>query len=173
MGEKNNVATRRDLELSNTKQQLWPIVDERTSTIRTNPAQYIIPQEKRKIFIGRIKNIRTPTGFGANLNNAFTRNDRVSRLKSHDFYNILRFHIPIAIRGLTTPSVREAIYRLSRLIRWISTKIINTNEFEVMRDESHVVITLLQMQIPISFFDGQQHLMIHLMIEVRMNTYAI
>jgi hypothetical protein len=67
-----------------------------------------------------IKNIRTPTGFGANLYNVFTGNDKVSGLKSHDFYNILRFHIPIVIRGLTTSSVREANYRLSWLVRWMS-----------------------------------------------------
>jgi len=122
VGEKNNVAARRDLELFNTKQQLWPIVDKITSTIRTNLAPYVILQEHRKIFIGRIKNIRTTIGFGANLYNAFTGKDKVSGLKSHDFYNILCFHIPIAIRGLTTPSVREAIYKLSRLVRWIFTK---------------------------------------------------
>jgi hypothetical protein len=57
VGEKDNVAARRDLELSNTKQQLWPIVDERIGTIRTNSAPYVIPQEHRKIFIRHIKNI--------------------------------------------------------------------------------------------------------------------
>jgi hypothetical protein len=87
----------------------------------------------------------------------FTGKDKVSGLKSHDFSNILRFHIPIAIRGLTTPSVREAIYKLSRLIRWISTKSINTNEIEVMKDKLCVVMTLLQMQFPTLLFDGEQH----------------
>jgi hypothetical protein len=108
--EKCNVAARRDLEISNTKQQLWHILDGRTNTIRTNSAPYIIPRDHRNIFIGRIKNIKTPIGFDINLYNTFTENNKVSGLKSHNFYNIFRFHYSIAIRGLTTSSIREAIY---------------------------------------------------------------
>lgn len=77
VGEKEGVVARRDLELSNTKQQLWPIVDGRTCTIRVNPTSYIIPQEHQNIFIELIKNIRTPTSFGTNFNNVFTGNDKV------------------------------------------------------------------------------------------------
>ena len=44
MGEQANIAARRDLEFSNTKQQLWPIVDGEVCTIKTNYILYIIPQ---------------------------------------------------------------------------------------------------------------------------------
>ena len=44
MGEQANIAARRDLEISNTKQQLWPIVDGEVCTIKTNHILYIIPQ---------------------------------------------------------------------------------------------------------------------------------
>jgi hypothetical protein len=37
-----------------------------------------------------------------------------------------------------------------------------------MKDESRVIMALLQMQFPTSFFDGQQHLMIHVVDEVTM-----
>jgi hypothetical protein len=37
-----------------------------------------------------------------------------------------------------------------------------------MKDESRVVIALLQRQLPTSLFDSQQHLMIYLVDEVRM-----
>ena len=167
VGEKDNVAARRGLEFSNTEQQLWSIVDRGICAIRTNSASYILPQEHRKIFIGRIKNIITFTSFGANPNNTFIKPDRVSRLKSHNFYIILRFYYPIEVRGLMTVSVREAICKLSRMVQWIFTKNINTNEIEIMKDESHVVMTLLLMQFPTSISDGQQHLMIHLVDEGR------
>lgn len=105
----------------------------------------------RKIFIECIKIIRLPTSFGVNLNNIIMENNTVSGLKSHDFYNISCIHILITIRGLMTPSVREAIYRLSRSVRWISTKSINTNGIQVMKDKFHVVMTLSQIQFSTSF----------------------
>ena len=98
----------------------------------------------------------------------FTGKDKVSWLKSYDFYNIFHFYIPIAIQDLTTLYVWEAIYRLSKLVRWISRKNINTNEIKVRKDKFFVIMTLLQMQFPTSFFDGQQYLMINFVDEVRL-----
>ena len=165
LGEKDNVAARRDLQLSNTKQTLW--VQNQASSGESSPAPYKLGSKAQvKEFFCRIKNIKTPTGFGAHLDNAFTEKDTYKGLKSHDFYNILRFHIPIAIQGMFDPNFSETICRLSRLVRWLSKKCIMKEEIEDMKQESYVVMTLLQMQMPTSFFDSQVHLLVHLVEDI-------
>jgi hypothetical protein len=165
LGEKDNIAARLDLQLSNTKQNLW--VQYQASSIESSLAPYKLgnkAQVKKKIH--RIKKIKAPTGFGAHLDNAFTEKDTYKGLKSHDFHNILQFHIPIAIQGMFDLNFSETICRLSRLIRWLSKKCIHKEEIESMKQESYVVMTLLQIQMPISFFDGQVHLLVHLVEDI-------
>ena len=76
-------------------------------------------------------------------------------LKSHDFYNILRYHLSISISGLLTPIVEHLIFRLSRYIRLIYMHKISQELIMKLKKEGLVVFTLQQMQMPTSFFDGQ------------------
>lgn len=78
----------------------------------------------------------------------------------------MQFQLPLAIRGKLSPGVCEAIYRLLRLVRWISLKDVDASKIEKMKQESYVVLSLLQMQFPTSFFDSQQHLIVHLVEEI-------
>ena len=138
-----------------------------TSSIESCLAPYKLENKHQvKEFFRRIKKIKTPTSFGAHLDNAFTEKDTYKGLKSHDFYNILRFHIPIGIQGIFDSNFSETICRLSRLIRWLSKKNIHKEEIESMKQESYVVMTLLQMQMPTSFFDGQVHILVHLVKDI-------
>ena len=165
IGDKDSVAARLDLEASNTKQELW--VQYQTTSIENSWAPYKLRKNDQvKEFFRRIKKIRTPSGFGSFLENAFNDNDRYSGLKSHDFYNMLRFHIPIAIQGMFHSGFMETISRLCRLVRWISQKTIIKDEIEAMKHESYVVMALLQMQMPTSFFDSQEHLLVHLVEDI-------
>ena len=67
----------------------------------------------------------------------------ISGLKSHDFYNILQFQLPLAIRCKLSVGVCEAIYRLSRLVRWMSSKAVDASKIEKVNQESYVVMCLL------------------------------
>ena len=60
----------------------------------------------------------------------------------------------------------ETVCRLSRFIRWLSKKCIYKEEIENMKQESYVVMALLQMQMPKSFFDGQVHILVHLVEDI-------
>ena len=81
----------------------------------------------------------------------------VSGLKSHDFYNILQFQLPLAIRGKLSLGVCEATYKLSWLVRWMSSKAVDASKIEKMKQESYVVMCLLQMQLLTFFFYSKQH----------------
>ena len=128
LGKKNNIAARLDLQLSNIKQDLW--VQYQASFMKSCLALYKLEnKEQVKEFFLRIKKIKTPTGFGAHLDNEYTEKKKTYKeLKSHDFYNILRFHIPIAIQGMFNSNFSEIICRLSTLIRWLSKKCIHKEE---------------------------------------------
>ena len=54
----------------------------------------------RKVFYKRMTSIRAPSYFGVVLGNAFMKDNKFYGLKSHDIYNIIRFHLLLAIRGL-------------------------------------------------------------------------
>jgi hypothetical protein len=122
-GVRNISKERSDLKDSNTKRELWERhLDERGRLVYSI-APYTIERRYRSVLYTRISSIRTPSHFGVVLANAFPKKDTFSGLKSHDFFNILRYQLPLAIRGLLSSEVgvgvSEAIFRLSRFMRYV------------------------------------------------------
>jgi hypothetical protein len=115
-----------------------------------------------------MNSIRAPSYFRAVLGNAFTKDNKFFGLRSHGFYNIICFHLPLAIRGLVSPQVQELVFRLSRYMRYVCMKNISAESIEKLEKEALVVACLLQIQFPSSFFDSQKHLLVHLAQEVRL-----
>jgi hypothetical protein len=74
--------------------------------------------------------------------------------------------LPIAIRGFVTEGVHQAMFRLARLFRWVCSKNVDVRDLDLMRIESAIVTSLLEMQLQTSFFDSQIHLISHLVEEV-------
>jgi hypothetical protein len=74
--------------------------------------------------------------------------------------------LPIAIHGFVTNGLRKAMFRLARLFRWVCSKNVDVRDLDLMRIESAIVMSLLEMQLPTSFFDSQIHLISHLVEEV-------
>jgi len=113
-----------------------------------------------------MQSLQTPTGFGATLKNSLSRKDRFSSLKSHDYINLICFMLPIAIRGFITEGVHQAMFRLARFFCWVCSKNVDVRDLDLRRIESAIVMILLEMQFPTSFFDNQIHLSSHLVEEV-------
>ncbi len=120
----------------------------------------------QNVFFHTMQSSRTPTGFGASLKSSLSRKDRFSSLKSHDYSNLIRFMLPIAIRGFVTEKVRQAVFKLVRLFRWVCSKNVDVRDLDLMKIEFAIVMSLLEMQLPTSFFDSQIHLISHLVEEV-------
>jgi hypothetical protein len=169
VGNKDTAKERDDLKLSNTKQLLWDRYENEKGKMVYPKALYIIHRSKdRSLFFKRMSSIRAPSHFGAVLANAFTKKkDRFFGLKSHDFYNTLHYHLPLAIWGLVSKGVEESIFRLSRFARYVCMREISPTMMENLEKEAAIVVVLLRMQFPSSFFDGQGHLLVHLPSELR------
>jgi hypothetical protein len=110
-----------------------------------------------------MQSLRTPTGFGATIKNSLSRKDIFSSLKSYDYSNLIHFMLPIAIRGFVTKGVHQAMFKLARLFCWVCSKNV---DLDFMKIKSTIVMNLLEMQLPTSFFDNQIHLIFHLIKEV-------
>ncbi|KAL3690612.1 hypothetical protein R1sor_016921 [Riccia sorocarpa] len=65
-----------------------------------------------------------------------------------------------------TQELREAIYDLSRLMRWVCSKEINVSEVPRMDIFAAETLCKLEKTLPPSFFDSQIHLLVHLVREI-------
>ena len=113
-----------------------------------------------------IKSFRTPTGHMHCLKGAFTHDNRLSGLKTHDWHKMLQYILPIAIKGCLTPEIRQVIYKISRLVRWISQKEISHESIEENRVNAIEAVCLLEKNFPSSAMTIQVHLLVHIVDEV-------
>jgi hypothetical protein len=74
--------------------------------------------------------IKTPTCYGIDIKNAINRKDWLTSLKSHDFFNMVQYTFPMAIKGLSTSDICESISWFFRLVQWVCAKTIDTQEFQ-------------------------------------------
>jgi hypothetical protein len=74
--------------------------------------------------------------------------------------------LPIAIRGFVIEGVCQAMFKLARLFHWVCSKNVDIRDLDFMKKESATVVSLLEMQLPMFFFDSQIHFMFHLVEEV-------
>ena len=70
--------------------------------------------------------------------------------------------------GCLTQAIRDIIYKLGSLARWISSKEIRLNEIPQRKREVYELVCLTEKELPISFFDIQVHLLVHLVEEIEL-----
>ena len=64
------------------------------------------------------------------LKGTFTKGDDLSRLKSHDWHKLLQFVLPVAIKDCLSEDIKATMYKISLLVRWISSKEIRKDSLE-------------------------------------------
>ncbi|MCO5594313.1 hypothetical protein L7F22_048342 [Adiantum nelumboides] len=74
--------------------------------------------------------------------------------------------LPLVIDGCLTIGVRDIIYRLGKLVRWITSKKIDISSIAQKKRECIELLCLMEKQLPTSFFDIQVHVLIHLVDEI-------
>jgi len=158
-GAKDTDSRKDDLEVSNTKHMLW-------QSIEHEVAPYVMPKVDQDVFFHTMQSLKAPTGFGASLKNSLSQKDRFSSLKSHDYSNLIHFMLPIAIRGFVIEGVCRVVFRLARFFRWVCSKNVDVRDLDLMKIEFAIMMSVLEMQLPTSFFDSQLHFISHLVEEV-------
>ena len=96
----------------------------RVAWIRSNgtipEAPWILKPSERISLKKRMREMRFPTGYGANIRAAFSTKgkERPGYLKTHEKYRILLDSLVIALQGLGSPLVYDAVVDLSQLLRY-------------------------------------------------------
>jgi hypothetical protein len=134
-GAKDTNSRRDDLEVSNTKHMLW-------QSTKHGATPYVMLKVDQNVFFHTMQSPKTPTGFGENN---LSRKDKFSSLKSHDYSNLIRFMLPIAIRGFVTKGVCQAMFKLVRLFCWVCSKNVDVRDLDLMMTEPTIVMSLLEM----------------------------
>ncbi|XP_021753758.1 uncharacterized protein LOC110719160 isoform X1 [Chenopodium quinoa] len=163
---KDTLKSRLDLKAMGVRSTLHPIED--GDKIKLPPAPFTFSVSEKKTFCNFLKELKVPDGFSSNISYCVNLKDsKISGLKSHDCHVILEHLQPLAIRGLLTPLVREALTELSMYFTFLCAKVLNVEELK--RLESQIPITLCKLEkvFPPSFFDVMMHLPIHLANEAR------
>ncbi|MCO5571184.1 hypothetical protein L7F22_024918 [Adiantum nelumboides] len=166
-GLKDTEQARNDLKERNCKSDLWPQVDEESGRKEYAHAPWVLTPREIATINRQIWSIQTPTGYGASLQNIFTMDDSsLSNLKTHDWHNFLKHVLPLVIDGCLMTDVRDDIYRLGKLARWITSKEIDISSIAQKKRECIELLCLMEKELPTSFFDIQVHVLIHLVDEI-------
>ncbi|GKC67063.1 ulp1 protease family, C-terminal catalytic domain-containing protein, partial [Tanacetum coccineum] len=109
-----------------------------------------------------------PSGYSANIKNLVSMKDlKLLGMKSHDCHVLLTQMIPIAIRGLMPPQVRQTITKLCLFFNMIHSKVLDHEKLEELQRDIILILCQLEMYFPPSFFDVMVHLVSHIVEEIK------
>ncbi|GKF03277.1 hypothetical protein Tco_0030200 [Tanacetum coccineum] len=89
-------------------------------------------------------------------------------MKSHDCHVLLTQMIPIAIRGVMPPPVRQTITKLCLFFNMIHSKVIDHEKLDELQRDIILILCQPEMYFPPSFFDVMVHLMSHNVEEIKL-----
>ena len=115
-GAKESKGQRDDLQEVGRMQDLWA-QNRVDGKVKLPKAPWVMTKEEQRRVKKCIGEFRTPTGCMHCLKGAFTKDDELSGLKSHDWHKILQFVLPIAIKDCLSDDIRATIYKIGAVVR--------------------------------------------------------
>ena len=170
LGEKDTIASRRDMEATGVREELWLVktTDARGKTKVIKPvAPYVLNDAELPVFMSRLAAIQVPTGFCGAIAKHVTAK-KLSGMKAHDWHVVMQQLLPLCIRGLLQRGPRTAIMRLSRVFRRICAKVVDPDDMPNLKEDVAVTMSMLEIHMPPSFFDVMSHLVLHLVEELEL-----
>ena len=164
--EKDSVKVRRDMQREGIRRHLWMVKDPKNPSRMLKPAaNYVLSPKEFDIFCTRLEKVKVPSGYCSEMGNLI-RNKKFSALKSHDYHILMQSLLPLALRGLMEPNTRTAIMRSCRVFRRICCKVWDPSQEESLMEDVAVTMCLMEMTMPLTFFDVMSHLPMHLVKEL-------
>ena len=91
---------------------------------------------------------------------------KFSGMKSHDCHVMMTQILPVALRGIMDPHVRETLFGLCNFFDVISRKSISMKQAVRLQEEIVVILNELEIYFPPAFFDVMVHLLIHIVDDI-------
>jgi hypothetical protein len=163
---KDGLKSRTDLVQFELRPELHPISRSNRKYLLP-PASYTLIAEEKKTFCQCQRGVRVPTGFSSNISKLVSMNDlSMYGYNSHDCHVMMMVFLTIAIHVIKPVHVKVIITHLCYFFNTVSQKMIGRKELDDLREYMIENMCMLEMCFPPSFFDMQQHLMIHLVNQI-------
>jgi hypothetical protein len=130
------------------------------------PASYSLTLVEEKAFCQCLRGVRVSTGFSSNISKLVSMKDlSMFGYNSHDCHTMMMFFLAIAIRVMKSMRIKVLITHLCYFFNTVSHKVIGRKELDDLKTYMIETMCMLEMCFP-SFFDMQEHLMIHLVDQI-------
>lgn len=164
---KDTLQARKDLKCLKLRQDLHPEDMEEGGTY-LGPASYSLSKAEKIAMCKCLHGIKVPSGYSANIKRLVNMKDlKLTGMKSHDCHVMMTQMLPIAIRGILPPKVRNPIIKLCSFFNAISQKAIDPTKLDKLQEDAVETLSQLEALFPPSFFDIMVHLIVHIVKEIR------
>ncbi|XP_039803782.1 uncharacterized protein LOC120667855 [Panicum virgatum] len=139
-----------------------------TGTVLPVAATTLSKTERRE-FCEFLHGLKVPSGYSSNFKRLVSVKDmklNFHLMKSHDCHVLMTALLPVALRGIKTVLVREAIMSLCFFFNAIEQKVIDVEALSRLERRHFETLCLLEATFPPSFFDLMVHLTAHLAKEI-------
>ncbi|PKA64174.1 hypothetical protein AXF42_Ash005187 [Apostasia shenzhenica] len=127
---------------------------------------YTLSLDGKRLFCEFFKELRVPDGFSSNISYSVNiKEHKISGLKSHDYYVILKHFLPLAIRNLLNDKIVDPVTELSSFFSNLCAKVLDVDKLHEIESKIPFTLCKLEREFPPSFFDVIMHLPIHLATE--------
>jgi len=162
----DTIKTRLDLERMGLRSTLHLLRD--SDKLKMPPVPYTLSLPEKRKFCQFLKELKVPDGFSLNIFYGVNMKEaKISGLKSHGFHVILQHLLQLALLGLLTPSVQEAIIGLSVLFATLGTEDLRIKDLKQIQAQIPITLCKLEKEFPLTFFDVMVHLPTHLAHEAK------
>ena len=93
-------------------------------------------------------------------------------MKSHDCHVMMTQILPIALTGIMHNHVRDMLISLCNFFDVISRKSISVKQIRRLQEQIVVILNELEMYLPPAFFDVMVHLCVHIVDDIRNETWG-
>ena len=127
-----------------------------------------LTRDQKKALCQSLRGIIVPSRFTSNIRKLVSMKDlSLCGYNCHDCHVLLTLFLPIAIRAIKPVYVKMVITRLCYFFIRISQKVIDEVELQELKEFIGETITQLEMCFSPGFFDITEHLMIHMVDQIR------
>jgi len=126
----------------------------------------VLTKEEQRILLQQIERITIPIGYFSDMKKHIMKN-KLGSMKSHDFYILLQFILPVCLRHFMDLEAQTTIIRLGRLFTMLCKKVLSIEELDKFEVYATETICLLEVWFFPSTFDTMWHLPIYLVKQVK------
>ncbi len=154
-----------DMEDQNLCPHLWLFQNPQNPTLWMLPhANFVLTEWELTTFRQRFKSLKIPSNYSSSTTNHMLMG-RFGVVKAYDWHVFMQQFLPLCLRGLMQENTCTAIMCLSWDFWQICTKDVNPNEIPKLKGVVVTTLCMLEMEMPLAFFDVMTHLVLHLIEE--------